>query len=113
MFRIIVFNYYINNNYKKKLFKEKNMNLPIPDHLKNYLLIDEKKSTKRKLIATLLCCDNNNFLIKKSQNDLVCIVSAVCTKCNTEIIIFDSRTHGWNADVCIYLVTKNLHLLKM
>lgn len=76
------------------------MDSPIPTHLKDVLLVDDKKSSEKKLYATLQCCGNYGFEIQKSQNDLVCVIKAICVNCKKEIIVFDNRLHGWDGYVC-------------
>lgn len=76
------------------------MELPIPSHLKELLDIDCKKSNETKLYASLKCCKEEIFSIEKSINDCICIIKVVCQKCKKEIILFDSREHGWDGYVC-------------
>ncbi|MCL2522490.1 MAG: hypothetical protein FWE36_06490 [Erysipelotrichales bacterium] len=73
--------------------------LPIPSHLEGILNID-KKSKEKQLIASLICCGQESFIVNTHNGELITKVTATCTICNKEIVVFDNRFHGWDGFIC-------------
>ena len=92
------------------------MELPIPKHLKDYLVPVKEKSDHYCVNGNIKCTcgneklvlmcvgeksDDNRSLVSKEIRDYFCLViKAICPDCNKEIMIFNDSLHGWEGFVC-------------
>lgn len=75
------------------------MNLPIPTHLKTFLLPIGNENSEFEVTGKIQCaCGNEAFEIWESNDRQ--IVKLVCKQCKNEFILFDAGKHGWNGFVC-------------
>lgn len=98
---------------------------PIPTHLAGWLVSDPKRSDPKRLVGSLRCpCGGHSFELlyaaEKVENSEPRIkhladaflrtlekdgnyffrLSARCTECSRELVVFDADFHGWNGYVC-------------
>lgn len=75
------------------------MNLPIPTHLKQYLIRIGNENSEYEVTGKIKClCGNEKFEILESNN---ChIIKLHCCQCGKELLLFDAGKHGWNGFVC-------------
>lgn len=90
---------------------DKNMEYPIPTHLKHLLKVDMSKSDSNYLSGSIVCeCGCDRFSIQHNENrkydpqipfdeqdGLKVIVN--CKECEIEYVLFDESKHGFNGFV--------------
>ena len=90
---------------------DKNMEYPIPTHLKHLLKVDMSKSDSNYLSGSIVCeCGCDRFSIQHNENrkydpqipfdeqdGLKVIVN--CKECEKEYVLFDESKHGFNGFV--------------
>ncbi len=75
------------------------MELPIPRHLKEYIILCGSDNDENQVTGTIHCsCNGETFFVYSSNEGG--IVKLVCTQCKKEILLFDAGKHGWNGFVC-------------
>lgn len=74
--------------------------LPIPTHLRQYFIPVQEKCSMTEVTGDIRCtCGGMSFKARRS-GDYGCLFSLACTSCGKEILLFDSKQHGWDALVC-------------
>ncbi len=90
------------------------MDYPIPTHLKEILVVDEKASDIHDIEGSLRCtCGCKKFLLRnfadyynaqpcvaRKNDGYAFVIKAVCADCGNEWVVFDLSKHGYNGFVC-------------
>lgn len=75
------------------------MDLPVPSHLKEFLVLEEEPGSEYEVTGNICCtCGSMYFEILENNNKQV--VKLICCQCKKEILLFDISKHGWNGFVC-------------
>ena len=74
--------------------------LPVPTHLKAFFVPQPDKGNKTQITGEICCtCGCTMFAAHHSKDD-DCIYHLTCADCRKNILLFDARLHGWDANVC-------------
>lgn len=74
--------------------------LPVPTYLKSYFVPDQEKCNMAEVTGNIRCtCGGMIFKARRSE-DYGCLFGLECASCGKEILLFDSKQHGWDALVC-------------
>ena len=80
--------------------------VPIPEYLKEYATL--KKTASDRIVFSIKCpCGNESFIVLKNDSageetkgeidrHSISVLKAVCSECNQEIVLFDSRQYGYD-----------------
>ena len=93
----------IASNYFLKIPKSNNQ-LPIPAHIKEVFRAAKGSNSELEVSGEIICsCGKDRFIVTVFRDDGNIdgsYLSAQCSECNKEFLIFDSNIHGWDGFVC-------------
>ena len=74
--------------------------LPVPTHLKPFFAPVPDARNKMQITGDIRCsCGCMTFAAVRSKDD-DCVYHLTCADCRKDILLFDARSHGWDATVC-------------
>ena len=72
----------------------------VPTHLQPFFMQRVDKGNDTQITGDIRCsCGSTSFAAMHSRDD-DCVYRLICAGCGQDILLFDARTHGWDALVC-------------